>query len=111
MKKIILIAVVAFVFINLGKIYDFFDPPPNFSSIAEGTVVIYTTSSCGYCFKAKRLFKSMSVKYIEFDIEKSKEAHQQFTQLGGQGVPLIVIGDKRIHGYSRGTIIETLKKI
>lgn len=111
MKKIILVSIIILGFLNLGAIFDILDPPPNFSSIAEGKVVVYTTSSCGYCFQTKRLFKKMDVKYSEFDIERSKEGYEQYTQLGGQGVPLIVIGGKIIHGYGKNQIIDALKEI
>lgn len=53
----------------------------------------------------------MGVKYSEFDIERSKEGYEQYTQLGGQGVPLIVVGEKVIHGYGKDQIIEALKEI
>lgn len=49
------------------------------SSIDVGKkVVIYTTSWCGYCKKAK----------MEFD------------KLGGKGVPVILVGKKRMSGFS-----------
>jgi len=111
MKKIILITLALAAFLNLGAILDVIDPPPNFSSIAQGSVVVYTTSSCGYCYKTKKFLTKMGVSYSEVDIEKSREGYQQYAQLGGQGVPVIVIGKSVIYGYGKDQIIEALRKI
>lgn len=62
-------------------------------------VVIYTASWCGYCKAAKALMQRRHVPYAEYDIETSREGSRDFQQLGGDGVPLTLVGRTRIQGF------------
>jgi glutaredoxin len=64
-------------------------------------VIIYTTSRCGYCKKAKRHFKEKGIRYKEMNIENSKNAKRQFEKMKGTGVPIILVGNKRMNGFSK----------
>ncbi|MDE2439788.1 MAG: glutaredoxin family protein [Betaproteobacteria bacterium] len=44
------------------------------------------------------------IHYTEYDIEKSLEALKEHHKLGGNGVPLIVVGDEVIRGWSEGAL-------
>ena len=71
------------------------------AKIALGKAVkIYTTAWCGYCKKAKRYFKDNGIRYTEMNIETSSTAKRQFKKLGGKGVPLILVGTKKMSGFS-----------
>ena len=63
------------------------------------TVVMYSTSWCGYCKQAARYFRKNNIPFEEHDIEKSKKAARDYKKLNGRGVPLILIGDKRMNGF------------
>ena len=63
-------------------------------------VVMYSTSWCGYCRQARRYFKSKGIKYVERDIERSRLAKRAYDRLGGNGVPLIVVGENQMSGFS-----------
>lgn len=63
-------------------------------------VVLYATSWCGYCRKARAYFKQHGITYIEYDIEKDKAAYQRYKKLGGKGVPVITIGSETVFGFS-----------
>ncbi|MBW9258660.1 MAG: glutaredoxin family protein [Candidatus Thiodiazotropha sp. (ex. Lucinisca nassula)] len=63
-------------------------------------VVIYSTEWCGYCEKAKRYFKRKKIKYTEYDIEKSSRAKRQYKKMGATGVPVILVGKRRMNGFS-----------
>lgn len=67
----------------------------------NGTVEIYVTSWCPYCRQALDYLKSKSISYVAHDIEKDSAARQKYEELGGQGVPFIIIGANRMSGYSR----------
>jgi len=72
------------------------------SSIDIGKkVVIYTTSWCGYCKKAKKYFTDKRIRYTEKNIEKSKIAKMEFKKLGGKGVPMILVGKKKMSGFNQ----------
>lgn len=64
------------------------------------SVVMYSTSWCGYCRQARRYFKSKGIKYVERDIERSRLAKRAYDRLGGNGVPLIVVGENKMSGFS-----------
>ena len=65
-----------------------------------GTVEMYVTSWCGYCKKAQSYLKSRGVPYETYDIEKDSDAKQRYKELGGHGVPLIIIGSNKMNGFS-----------
>ena len=63
-------------------------------------VVMYSTSRCGYCKKARRYFRKKRISFHEYDIEKSSKGKRDFKSLKGSGVPIILFGDRRINGFS-----------
>lgn len=63
-------------------------------------VVIYSTEWCSYCERAKRYFKRKKIKYTEYDIEKSSKARRQYKKMGATGVPVILVGKRRMNGFS-----------
>jgi len=63
-------------------------------------VIMYSTSWCGYCAKARKYFNSNNIKFTEYDIEKSKKARRQYDAIGGRGVPVILVAKKRMNGFS-----------
>ncbi|MCP4769593.1 MAG: glutaredoxin family protein [Gammaproteobacteria bacterium] len=71
------------------------------------TVVMYSTSWCGYCKKAARHFRKNSIPFTEHDIELSVKAAREYKKLNGRGVPVILIGEQRMNGFSA----ETFDKI
>ncbi|MDM8553728.1 glutaredoxin domain-containing protein [Desulfococcaceae bacterium HSG7] len=77
-------------------------------SLKNQKVVMFTTPSCGWCKRAKAFFQKHSVQYIAYDIKKSKKAYLKFKKLKGRGVPLILIGDKRISGFNKKAISDAL---
>ncbi len=63
-------------------------------------VVIYSTDRCGYCKKAKKYFKRKDIPFTEYDIEKDLEANNRYKEMGAGGVPVILVGTKRMNGFS-----------
>ena len=64
------------------------------------TVTIFTTSWCGECHVAKRLFDDAAIGYDEVDIEDWDDPRGHLEELtGNRTVPQIVIGDKVLGGY------------
>ena len=63
-------------------------------------VTMYATTWCGYCKKAREYFAAKGIRYTEVDVEKSPEGERRWKELGGKGVPLIVVGTKVMRGFS-----------
>lgn len=70
------------------------------ASNRQPKVILYGTEWCGYCAASRDYFKAHGIAYDEFDIEKDHQAYLEFQRLGGQGVPLLKIGDDIIKGYN-----------
>lgn len=70
------------------------------SELNQSSVVMYATSWCGYCRKARKYFKANDIAYTEYDIEKDMSAKRRYDAFGGRGVPVIFVGNRRMNGFS-----------
>ncbi len=71
-------------------------------------VVMYSTNWCGVCTKARQYMQSNGIRFKEYDIEKSDSAHREFKKLGGKGVPLILVGNQKMSGFSASRLTAML---
>ncbi len=73
-------------------------------------VILYTTSWCPYCTKARDFFASRNISFTEYDIERDKEAARRKKELDPRGgVPFAIINGKEIHGYSESAYKNALR--
>lgn len=72
-------------------------------------VVMYSTQWCPYCHRARAYFEHHKIVFVEYDIEASAQNRAQFQALNGRGVPLILVGDKRMQGFSARSFEDLLK--
>lgn len=63
-------------------------------------VVMYSTKRCGYCKQARHYFKRNAIPYAEYDVETSQKGKRDYKRLGGKGVPIILVGKRRMDGFS-----------
>ena len=63
-------------------------------------VVMYTTASCPACKVAKQYMAQKGIPYQEINVETSREGMAEYQKLGGRGVPLITVGDKKMTGFN-----------
>jgi len=68
-------------------------------SEANKKVIIYTTTWCGVCKKAKSYFKTHGIPYQEYDVESSEKGRRDYKKLKGRGVPIILVGNRRMNGF------------
>jgi len=111
MKKIIFIIALLAVIQNWSNIKTWLTPTPDFNSVNNSKVVLYATAWCGYCAKARELLSSHGVVYQEYNIEQSKVGRTQHKELGGRGVPVLLINGEVVHGYNPQRIVELIKGI
>ena len=79
-------------------------------------VTIYTTLTCPYCFRAKRLLKKLDVPYKEISVDfKAKLRSEMASKAGKTSVPQIWFGDDHIGGcdelhalHEEGILIQAL---
>ncbi len=73
---------------------------PKRRGLTKKKVVMYATSWCGYCAKARKYFQDNNIAFVEYDVEKNAAKEKEFKRLGGTGFPLIIIGKKKMMGFS-----------
>ena len=64
------------------------------------TLVIYTSSLCGFCYKAKSLLKRKNILFDEINIDMDYEKKEEMINRsnGKTSVPQIFFGDHHIGG-------------
>ena len=92
---------------NWGRIDSFVFGQPEYSR-AQNQVFLYATEWCGYCQKTREFFRENNISYVEYDIEKSEWANREHKRLGGEGVPLVKINGKVIHGYNPKLMLASM---
>ncbi|MCP3662483.1 MAG: DUF4124 domain-containing protein [Gammaproteobacteria bacterium] len=63
-------------------------------------VIMYSTVWCGVCKKAKAYFTRKNIPYKEYDVERDAKGIRDFKAMGGRGVPVILVGNRRMNGFT-----------
>lgn len=109
MKKIGYALCLILLAMNWGKVSALWQPKVTRAPLAQGEVVLYATSWCGYCKLARELLAREGVVFVEHDIEASDYGKKMHKALGGGGVPLLEVGDKVIRGYDEKRILAAVR--
>jgi glutaredoxin 3 len=80
--------------------------------MSQPAVVMYTTSWCPYCERARKLLATKNVPIEEIDVESApaKRAEMQ-TRSGRRTVPQIFIGDHHVGGSDDLLALEKAGKL
>ena len=76
---------------------------------AKGRVKLLTTSWCGYCRQARAYLTSRGIPFEDLDVEKSAQGKQEYGELKGRGVPIILVGNQRMNGYGQAQLDTMLR--
>jgi glutaredoxin len=63
-------------------------------------VIMYSAAWCGVCKAAKKYFAQNNIRYTEYDIDNNQKAKTDFEKMKGRGVPVILVGNRRMNGFS-----------
>jgi glutaredoxin 3 len=75
-------------------------------------VVMYTTSWCPYCERARRLLSSKGAQFSEIDVESASEKRAEMqARSGRRTVPQIFIGDQHVGGSDDLAALEAAGKL
>ena len=75
-------------------------------------VVMYTTSWCPYCERARQLLARQNVAFSEIDVESAPEKRAEMQQKSGRRtVPQIFIGDTHVGGSDDLRALEEAGKL
>jgi glutaredoxin len=72
------------------------------SKPVKNSVIMYGAAWCGVCKQAKQYFKQNNIPYKEYDIDKSSKGRRDYKKLNGNGVPIILVGNQRMDGFTPG---------
>lgn len=75
----------------------------------EGDIVMYTTSSCPYCAKAKSWLATHQVTWRECNVDTSLTCMQQFQARGAPGVPLMAVQGQWRLGFDSSWLVSALQ--
>ena len=67
------------------------------------TVILYSTRWCGHCKRAREYFRANRISFEEYDVEKSTKGKRDFKRLRARGVPVILVGENRMNGFSEAS--------
>ena len=85
-------------------------PIANNTRQTRADVIIYSAAWCGPCKSAKAWMASQNISFTDYDVETSEQGKKDFAALGGRGVPMILVGEQRMTGFSAGGLKAMLKK-
>lgn len=73
-------------------------------------VVLFSTSTCSWCRRAKRYLRENGVAFKEVNVEKDRDAARDLVRKTGQtGVPVIKVGGRWILGFDREKLERALR--
>jgi glutaredoxin 3 len=75
-------------------------------------VIMYMTSWCPYCVKAREYLRSLDVNLIEYNIERDKSKRDEMLSKSGAstGVPLIDVEGIIIRGYNPSALRAAIER-
>jgi glutaredoxin len=73
-------------------------------------VVIYTTLKCPHCQHLKRWLKKNSIPFLDFNVAKPGKMQKRFFEMGGQSVPMIVIGERQFAGFNPNQLKQIMEE-
>ncbi len=68
--------------------------------MSDESVIIYESTFCPYCTRAKKLLDNKGVSYTQINVDRNPGDRQDMQSLSGQKtVPQIFFGKRHIGGY------------
>ena len=72
-------------------------------------VLIYSTSTCPYCIRAKQFLTENNIQFTNYDVSADQEKAEEMVKKSGQmGVPVLDIDGEIIVGFDKDRIKEVL---
>jgi len=73
-------------------------------------VIVYSTTTCPWCNKAKDFLSENKVEFEDIDVSKDQAAAEDMTKKSGQrGVPVLDIDGQIIVGFDKAAISSALE--
>ena len=69
-------------------------------------VVIYSTTSCAHCRRAKAFLRDRGIAFRDMDVGSSRRARKEFERLGARRVPVLLVGGERMDGFDERRFMQ-----
>lgn len=76
---------------------------------ADMEIVVYTTTACGYCKRARKYMGEHGIAYVEKNTEHSSEYRRELRELGAHGVPFFLIDGNPHSGFEQSRFERALR--
>jgi glutaredoxin len=74
------------------------------------TVTVLGTPTCPYCKKTRNFLRAKGIPFRDYNIKTSSTGKQLYKQHNGQGVPMVIVGEKVIRGHNPKAILRAYGK-
>jgi len=71
-------------------------------------IILLSMRGCGWCDKVKKLLDSSGKSYRELNV-KNSEGSRLFKKYNGTGVPMLIVNNRVIRGYSPNKILDAIE--
>jgi glutaredoxin-like YruB-family protein len=80
-------------------------PPTPKTSRPDVPIVMFSTSWCGVCKRARQYFQEQGIPFTEYDVDRNAQARNEYLLLNPRrSVPTIKIGDRVVVGFSPASV-------
>ena len=79
------------------------------SKAKSAEVEIFTASFCPHCQDAKMYMQVNKIKFVEYNLERSKGAEKKFLAMGGKKIPLLVVKGKILRSWNQDSFEKAYK--
>ena len=77
--------------------------------MADKKVVVYTTTTWPYCYRAKEYLSRKGISYTEYDVAQDREKAKEMIEKSKQmGVPVITVDDEVVVGFNQSLLDDLL---
>jgi glutaredoxin len=74
-------------------------------------VVMLSAAWCDVCKEARRWLTQNGVAFTEYDVERDRHGMEEYKRLKGKGIPIILVGDQRMDGFSASRLRAMLANV
>ena len=104
---IIIAIIIGMIFLTRHESVNTIDCTPEIIA-SKPDVIMLGAWWCTYCYQAKKYFQHNKIHYCEYDMENTLRGQQLYQQHGGGAVPILLIGEYQLQGFSEKQIETAL---
>jgi len=105
---VIILLIAAMIFFSREPVVDTVNCTPEIMA-TRPDVVMLGAWWCSYCYRAKKYLQANNIHYCVYDMENTAEGRRLYEKHGGGAIPILLIGQYRLNGFSEYQIEQALQ--